>query len=275
MRAKYSRLLFLQNRALRIFPMLVVAVLVAAIIQQTVGSGNVNPYAVASTAFLARDLTGLPLTQGVVWTLIIEFKFYLILAVVGTITPAKLGWLYLAIAVIMLAAWAFGWQRNPTFATQLHDLHLIAFILVGASIYCAFRNEGEPLAIRIMVVIAALVSFNVIRWLAISGLGIRPMQDMSPLTQLIIIPVFIALALSREFLRGKPARFFEVASNMTYSLYLLHVSVGVLLLSALSRVWSVYPTLLVTSVIVMALSLGAHYGIEKQFMARRAEVKQR
>ena len=87
---KYSRATFLANRFLRIFPMLVFAVLLSAAIQYFLGNRSTLDLASAiATATLTNHIFGKELSLGVVWTLIIEFEFYILLATLGVITQRK------------------------------------------------------------------------------------------------------------------------------------------------------------------------------------------
>ncbi|MBQ4796704.1 acyltransferase family protein, partial [Pectobacterium versatile] len=84
MLSRYSRKQFLINRFFRIFPMLIAAVIVAAAIQYQFGDHlSLSIGNVLSTMMLTNQFTGYPLTLGVVWTLMIEFKFYLLITFLG------------------------------------------------------------------------------------------------------------------------------------------------------------------------------------------------
>lgn len=87
---RYSLKGFIVNRFFRIYPMLVCAVIIDALIKYRFGRGvSVGVSDFLSTITLLNQFSGFDLTLGVVWSLFVEIKFYIILYIVGVLNFQK------------------------------------------------------------------------------------------------------------------------------------------------------------------------------------------
>ncbi len=275
---RYNRSQFLLNRVYRIFPMLTVSVLVAAAIQYGWGNREALHWtAVLSTMFLANDLTGQPMTLGVVWTLIVEFKFYLLLALFGKLTQPKILMVAAAISglygiYVLLLFLGFGKSQvlMVTLANAgLRDLHYIVLMLIASSFQIALAQK-QPWYWRAAPVLVVIAIFNLLRWILVKKLEIHPWQDINIATQLAIYPLFVGcLLLQKRGADSMIAHWIKGTSDITYSLYLLHLSIGILLMSVLRhRIDNQYVLVFTVIAIVCGVSYATFHAIEKRFRYR-------
>ncbi len=273
MLSRYSRKQFLINRFFRIFPMLVVAVIVAAAIQYQFGDrlsltiGNV-----LSTMTLTNQFTVHPLTLGVVWTLMIEFKFYLLITILGRLNCVKILW---AVAsMFMLLALQIGLVKSEIYSTSpeamkvansiIHDFCFMIFMLCGSAFWIII-NQSKASITSVGTFLLILLSYNIYRYICINELGIHLYQDINLSTQFIVSLLFgLCLLIQKYFPYENPiTRVVCALSNVTYSLYLLHVSLGFFLLSRLRHVIeNQYLLLVAVTIVVTLISAGTYRFIE-------------
>ncbi|WKV48896.1 acyltransferase family protein [Dickeya fangzhongdai] len=273
MLSRYSRKQFLINRFFRIFPMLVVAVIVAAAIQYQFGDrlsltiGNV-----LSTMTLTNQFTVHPLTLGVVWTLMIEFKFYLLITILGRLNCVKILW---AVAsMFILLALQIGLVKSEIYSTSpeamkvansiIHDFCFMIFMLCGSAFWIII-NQSKASITSVGTFLLILLSYNIYRYICINELGIHLYQDINLSTQFIVSLLFgLCLLIQKYFPYENPiTRVVCALSNVTYSLYLLHVSLGFFLLSRLRHVIeNQYLLLVAVTIVVTLISAGTYRFIE-------------
>ncbi len=260
---KYSRSHFLLNRFLRIFPMLVVAVLLAAAIQYYGGDKTtLDKAGIIATATLTSTLVGKPMTLGVVWTLIIEFEFYLILALLGQLTQRKILLTCALIVAITVFCMTFRTNSNPL----LTDLYFIIYMLIGSSARIAF-DEFKVSGCKLALYAPAMVvgAFELNRYLMVKLLKLHPGQDINAISLVITVALFGALATVGKLIskRGSARWLVEQSSDLTYSIYLTHLALGIFLISRLRHyLHSDYAVLIITFSLVTLLSIITYRFIE-------------
>ncbi len=272
---KYSTSQFLINRVFRIFPMLIVSVLVAALIQYSYGNRDaLSGLSVLSTMFLLNDVTGQPYSLGVVWTLIIEFKFYLLLALFGELTNKKTYAMVLLVAAMCTAYYVvllLGVSPTVFFSNAIIlDLHYIILMLIGSSLYLAIADRQKAWYWRFAPPLFLVLAFNLIRHVVVHVLHIRPWQDINLVSQVVLFAFFLScLGFQKYVTNGHLARVVKYVSDITYSLYLLHLSLGIFLLSVLrDRIANQYVLVLSVMLVLSLISLVGYHGIEKRFLYR-------
>ncbi len=260
---KYSRPLFLLNRFLRIFPMLVIAVLLAAVIQYYGGDKTtLDKAGILATATLTTTLTGKPLTLGVVWTLIIEFEFYLLLAVLGLLTQRKILMACMGIIALTAACSAFKIQSNPL----LPDLYFVIYMFIGSSARLAvddFKSSGRRIVLCRPALVLLAFEFN--RYLLVTILGLHPGQDINAVSLAITAALFVAFTTAGNVIaKNDLARWLvEQSADLTYSIYLTHLALGIFLISRLRHyLHNDYTALIVTFSLVTLLSIATYRFIE-------------
>lgn len=259
MLARYSKLKFLTNRFFRIFPMLFFAVFLAAIIQYFFGDrSSLTIFSVISTGTLSNQITGQPVSLGVIWTLIIEFKFYILLALVGRFNYTKIliiAFAFFLLLAVQIALALNGFYDDASFFLKfsnsiIHDSGFLMFMLCGSMMWFILQKKKDT-AIGLCILMALLALFNIYRFLSTKYLNIAFHQDIGPVTQITSLALFCFCFFLNDLLRGTVGRSIGFISNITYSLYLIHVSIGLFLISRLRHTID-NPYLLLITVTILA-----------------------
>lgn len=260
---KYSRSFFLLNRFLRIFPMLIIAVLLAAAIQYYGGdSTTLDKGNVLATATLTTRLTGKSLTLGVVWTLIIEFEFYILLFVLGKLTQRKI---LISCMVIVTATYLYA-LLNRQASPILTDLYFILYMLAGSSARLAFdefTDTGRKFVIFWPILVLAAFELN--RYGCVEILKLHPGQDINLFSLGATVILLCMLAGFGKMIENiQSARWLiEHSSDLTYSIYLTHLALGIFVISRLRHYLpGDYSTLAVTFILVTVFSAITYKFIE-------------
>ncbi|MCB5201871.1 acyltransferase [Neorhizobium sp. T786] len=269
---RYSRTVFLLNRAFRIFPMLVCAVLAAAAIQALVGVwSDLSIGAVLSTMTLTNDITGYKNILGVTWTLVIEWKFYFLIAILGQLSERKILWasagILAVLAVQALAAQAFvATAPDAPNALGLNavDLSYLLFMLIGSSFWVA-RNKHGIMNIRsLMTPIVVILAFNGARLLVTGPMEMRLHQDFNLISQVVVFSLFGFFVWISSWDWSRWGKAVDHSSSMTYSIYLLHVPLGILLISILRNfIGNSYVILITTTLLVLVAAYLSYACIER------------
>jgi peptidoglycan/LPS O-acetylase OafA/YrhL len=261
-----SRIEFLIKRLCRIYPPLILSILVALLFSKW--TGVVVPD--IKSIFLNFSLFNyfqIPqvIIQGVAWSLVIEMKFYLVSLILLTSLqrwPAFHVVLQsILVGVCILYCRAFGDQ----FFLFAAGYAYIPYLLVGQLFYYHQRKR-LPTAVFLLLV---GLQFALIQW------GIRTIHTTFLSTEnsylinfVFAFALFSILAMSNQkTITGLPKR----VAEMSYSLYLLHGSVGIAMLSILHSHLPYLPSLLIAIVITLGSAWLSYLWIEKpsQKMARR------
>jgi peptidoglycan/LPS O-acetylase OafA/YrhL len=273
---RYSRKAFIVNSFFRIFPMLVFSVLLGAAMQYQFGDRNsLNPSAVLSTLALTNHFTGHPFSLPVVWTLIIEFQFYILLALIGPVNIRKI--LCILGGILLISTCFIGYSASAVHSGDLqrvqevkrwvHDFHYIIFMLFGSCLWLAMEGTQRSTIRKwcVLLLLVILLGFNLNRYLLQHHGNVVLHQDIHPINQIIVCAIFTAVVvLDRLIARNvKILRYIVAASNITYSLYLVHIIIGFYLLSTLRHtIYDQNLLVLVVTALVTAFSVITYRYIE-------------
>lgn len=276
-----TRRSFAIRRVLRIFPPLILAILISWLAVQVAVATDTRLIGVDEEGSPLRWLAATLLLDGwlpggrvldVTWTLVVELLFYaLTFALIGfsKTRPIAATWVmigvWVALSVAFLNVFGDGGPQNRS------SIYYVGFLLAGRAIYLWHRKlvrgidavfmAGLPIMIYCLIVEAITPGYLI----APGGwTGLEPV-----LTYVWAVVVFMLM------LSLSPARSvqpFTLIGDVSYSLYLLHIPVGITVLNLLDRV-GVPET--VNSVLAVAASIGvstaSYYAVEKPFqrLARR------
>lgn len=215
---------FLVNRALRIFPTYACC-LGLGTLAIFLGSRYWNqPFGydvkvLAANALLVFNLLGQPSMDAVNWTLAIEVKFYLLMALGGAaLLRPGVGWLLAALAAA--AALTFNGTRGVPIATPLlMELNYIVFMLAG----CLFHQHVSGLISTRALVARALLVVGVFSY----TWSIGPQQGQFPAVTIWYYCAFAVFALCyalRE--RFRPVPVLDFLAAVSYPLYCVHALFG-------------------------------------------------
>jgi peptidoglycan/LPS O-acetylase OafA/YrhL len=153
-----------------------------------------------------NDLAHVPWINVVYWTLAIEFQWYLL---VGLIMPMlasrRAPWRFLAIVAMMLAFYQFPWDRLV--------FHYLPVFLIGVFV---FQYRAGVIELREMLGLIAVMVFGTHRplgWLVLS----------------VAVPTGLLIAFSKFHNHAM-----DRVGDISYSLYLLHLPIGVSLIGLLA-----------------------------------------
>jgi peptidoglycan/LPS O-acetylase OafA/YrhL len=227
---------FVIKRVFRLAPMLVLAVIIAYILSAVLVRWGLPPI----LGFAARSLTDLtlsvfllnsiipsPTTLGVTWSLVPEVGFYVLMVVAWrALARQPLGGTYLIIALVALIR--LGTMAVVSFRAGQYFFVQVEFILVGRAIYLGWAGLASYRAAALLASVALMT---------LAGLHLADPYSRSELfgansvafSWAIALALFIALTMVPRCPR--PLRFL---ADSSYSIYLLHIPIGSLVLSVLS-----------------------------------------
>lgn len=264
-----DHLSFAVKRALRIYPPLIVAVLLTVWLYQLQahvdGVGNEISRLTMRDVLLTMTLAnvyvpGVTSVLGVSWTLTIEMLFYLLclamLPLVRRWPWATVGG-FLAVTLVSV-----GWVRqhpgNYSIGTFGSTIIYVPFFVLGMILYF---NWAKRLSTN-QSLLALAVTWVVLVY------GVRAIQPFA-LTPEYAIPssVGIAFGMFAVFManseRIRMPRAFTFAADVSYSMYLYHLPVGVLVISALLPKTGFTIAFFVAFVVVMLFSWLSYRFVEQ------------
>jgi peptidoglycan/LPS O-acetylase OafA/YrhL len=261
-----GRLQFLINRFFRLYPtylfcfvLTCAAIYFACRYQDHVFPHDLKQIAIGAALGLRDVVFWVPSIDGVVWTLEIEIKFYIICAIFSGLLRNRSLLIFLVPPAIFLAVASVGLfpilQNRYTYWIGLSGPHLI-FMFAGVALHYFYygRTSGKQTILLVgALFIGYALSFK-------SGLFYRPE----------LIPTYCAALLTFVGFQIFPRpierlRFLSFWSDISYPLYLIHgvsgyAALQILLEKGLPAI-VVFPVVFAT---VTMIAAGVHFAIEKK-----------
>lgn len=262
MQERYSRIEFLLNRIFRIFPALVISVLIIAVFLRYTQHVHFDSQSYLGTITLTwRFFQTRPIDE-VTWTLVIEMMFYFAACFFGFFNIARLCFLQCLVLLIVFIS-----------TTSHHAfIHLLAqnskylnFILVGTAL--RLSEKIKHFLNKLMVLVFAMSLAYVTFRLYTLGYPHEIDSYASLGTQGLVIALFMTLYFMRKWFNAVPGLFYKPA-NITYSLYLVHCPIG-LCMMVYFRNFLKNPYLLIALALLFTsiIALFIYYLIEKPGIA--------
>jgi peptidoglycan/LPS O-acetylase OafA/YrhL len=217
---------FVASRVGRLYPAYWVAVLLtAAVLFLNQGLidrwGSLGPSGVAMNLTMFQSAFGVPHVDGVFWTLWVELKFYLLLALLAMagITRGRL----LALCLIWPVAGALAAQAgSPLLVAALEPVYA-PFFCIGILLYLVHRegwsaSSGLLLALNYCFALYTCSSYFVPWTLGVAGSGIS-FRGVAVLLTLSILAIGLATLTRLDRLDW---RWLTFLGALTYPLYLVH-----------------------------------------------------
>ena len=261
------------KRLLRIYPMLVVAVVVSAALF-TVGlhplstgeATSVDPASLLTNMSLANYLmTPRVVLVDVGWTLVIEMLFYGVLFVAlpvlrRVVWPVVIG--ELAVVAAVLATTHLG---GPFYELLAVNVGYLPALLLGQIVWAV---HGGRIRLWVGVALGVVAAAEYV-WAGLPGMGRQPTVYHYNLTLAIGVTVFLAVL--RVESRLRPNALIGYLADRSYSLYLLHGLIAVALMNVVYPVTG-YPVAVAAGVVATVVAAHAsHRWVERPGMrlARR------
>jgi peptidoglycan/LPS O-acetylase OafA/YrhL len=224
---------FAVRRVLRIFPVLLLALLLVAVVEAAARSAGLPRMpgleadsfrSYLTTFFLSNWWSGEPYALRMTWTLQVEILFYVLTAMFLVMTRrrplASTWWLAGAwvagTAIVLGLPWAYRIQ---------HDTVYVAFLVLGRLIYFV-HTRRTTLGESAPLFAAVAVAFVLLETKAFPGLLAEPQHGAASSYAIALIAFVACLQLAPDSL-PRPLRF---TGDISYSMYLFHVPVGMLTL---------------------------------------------
>lgn len=252
---------FALKRVFRIFPMLIVAVLLAIGLDDDVRQ-QATPVTVLTNMLLVNYwVYPQVVLVGVAWTLAIEILFYAwVLATfwLRRWPAARAGLLLAVVIVVVLAARAFG----PAFFLFAASAAYLPYLAVGQILYLLLhqRSIGVPAAISLL----GLAYATLLLGLRSIHVQFLPLDNSYLVSFTLALVVFLFAWSVNDRLR--PGRLVRLLADTSYSVYLFHGIVGFFLLGHLMPRLGIGAALVVTVPAVFGFVMLVHHAVEKPLL---------
>ncbi len=260
---------FLLARALRIYPVYLAAMAleVAALMASRAWWGRpvwIDPATLWGNALLIANYAGLPAFDMVNWTLCIEVKFYLLIALLagpvlrGSVRVVCAAALALAAASVA-AAWTLppGGQALRSFGVESSYL-----IYMLAGVLFSFHLRGQLRQSGLVAGVGALAGLFLLSWREGAAAGHYDFR-YNTVNYLYALALFAGLYAMRR--RVRPFWLLDAAARISYPLYLIHVLVGFAVLRLLTAGFGLGYGLALAGTVAALVLLAAllHVGLER------------
>jgi peptidoglycan/LPS O-acetylase OafA/YrhL len=258
---------FVASRVGRLYPAYWVAVLLTAAVlflnQGLIdGWGSLGPSGVAMNLTMFQSAFGVPHVDGVFWTLWVELKFYLLLALLAMagITRGRL----LALCLVWPVAGALAAQAGSRLLVAALEPVYAPFFCIGILLYLVHRegwsaSAGLLLALNYCFALYTCSSYFVPWTLGVAGSGIS-FRGVAVLLTLSILAIGLATLTRLDRLDW---RWLTFLGALTYPLYLVHQVPGWVLIHRLAPVLPAYVTVGLVLVVVLAAACLVHRFVER------------
>ena len=281
---RHTRAGFLVARALRIYPTYVAALALQMLVLAADAHlwGRAFPYTAAqvlANATLFENYLGVPSLDLVNWTLGVELKFYLVMALAAPLLRAGSVGLLLGIAAAAIglnaaigagAGSGFEGSHAGLVTAASYDSLYIVFMTIGVAF--SYHQRGLLRLPGLLVLVPALGALFLGCWWISRIAGQFPIVPENYMGALVVFALLYAMR------RHVPrSRVLAAMAAISYPFYLLHVLVGFSLLKLLmlGAGLGYEASLAVTLGTVALLAWGLHVGVERPSIRLAAPLRLR
>ncbi|MHC2147790.1 acyltransferase family protein [Pseudomonas sp. 210_17 TE3656] len=242
---RYTRRGFLINRFFRIFPVLLVALVVIGVFAWASQGIVFNASSYFASLTLTYLIFGVVPVAGVLWTLFIEVAFYIFSAVIGRFSVYKLYAFQILLLVLIICS--VKWPNYYYLTVVASQFKYMLMICMGSAIYLAEREECWYR--RVSLVLGALVlTYLGFQYFRVGHEDISTYNNFG--TQLLALSLFLFFYLISKL--GYCNRSVSLLADLVYPIYLLHTALG-LGTMALVRGVTTNPYILLVSAILVTV----------------------
>ena len=250
---------FAVRRVLRIFPPLAAAVVVAAVLHHLVGTEQ--PWQNYLVGVTLAGYLAVPqiIVLDVAWTLVIEVIFYVLIGVLSPLLKSRLPALALVAGTALpLLVIVFARDFGGSFFLFAASTAYVPLLLIGSALY--LRRTG---CIGLAAT-AVLMAANY----AVFVLGLRSIHTVFlPIENSYLVSAAYALGLFMLALDRPAPRALKFVGDISYSLYLLHGTLGFFVVYRLLPYGAGMAAPIVASVVCIVASYAFYRGVERPAMA--------
>ncbi|MDB5799416.1 MAG: putative rane protein [Rhodocyclales bacterium] len=252
---------FCVSRAIRLYPAFLVCCSITFVTKALLGESNTSLTEYLLNMTLVGGLTGVHYVAGVYWSLIVELKFYILMALIIRFDGVKrietVYWLWLVAAA---ASSAIGWMplKIALIGGFAH------YFVAGGALYLIHRRGVSTGRIGLLTISGAWVLWSVYGHTL--QLQTQFSTRFSPLLACVIASGFFVVFLGAPYLQrerrsdsSRASRFLVLLGAITYPLYLVHEDLGYILINWLYPAFNAHVVLVLTIVSMLTLS----YAIQK------------
>lgn len=257
--ARYNRRQFLLNRFFRIFPTLTAAVAILGIFLYLTQGITFNAESYLASITLTYPWLGIVPITGVLWTLVIEVIFYLIVFLVGKFTLHRL----IFIQAILLLTIFVGVVYREHYYLWLagYQSRFLLFITIGSAVYLAEKEEATftKFATLLPSIILSYVGFQLFK---LGKVDASTYENLG--THLLAASIFLGFYHLGPVLLKRLPNMVATLADLVYPFYLIHTAIG-LVTMALVREHINQPYLILLSAVLASLlaSWVLHQSVEK------------
>lgn len=248
------------KRVFRLVPALWVSVIIVFLAREIArasgvgaptGTGGHSVWSYVRGGLLLDQITG-PTINGVTWTLVIEVLFYGLTATFMTLTRRRPQ----AATVAMLAITAMAAVTLNHFSDNVgivNDVVFVGFLLLGRSLYLGHRGLIEPRRSHVLSLAVAVVTVALSEYCVPGSMSTVGGPQVSYLLGLLVFLVFMHAAP-----QSAPWPIRRLA-DVSYSLYLLHIPVGMLTIDLVLRSGAPFTVAFLVAVAASVIAATASY----------------
>jgi peptidoglycan/LPS O-acetylase OafA/YrhL len=223
---------------------------------------------------MLQSAFGVAHLDGVFWTLWVELKFYVLLALLGLAGFTRDRLLLLCLAWPVLGA--MGAQAGSTLVVALLEPDYAPFFCIGILLYLV-RRDGWSAPVGLLLGLNTCAALWVcetyyVPWsVDVAGAGV----SMRALTLLLLACIGALALVTLTPVARLDWRWLTTAGALTYPLYLVHEYPGWALVQRLAPVLPAYVVLAVVTAAVLAVAWGIHVLVERPLGPRLRRVVER
>lgn len=278
--------LFIFNRVLRIFPLLIIAVFIVI----TINRGNSSPVDILRVLTLQLN-TGHPMTGwgheifpiGPIWTISVEFQFYLLFPVLVLLLH-RFGVKHLLLMVIfivltrlivtLMVGSSIYYDMYHTILGRF-DQFLIGMIL--GWFYLKYKNNTNYTKYSLLICLFSLVLITLLMYANKNPLKIYSSIyyfSLEAIAWSMFIFGYITVKCPKNIVFNKIDKWLSLLGMFTFSIYLFHLPIGIIVTNIfeLADANTLTESILNTTIrlpFILFFSLLSYYAIEKPFMSFR------
>ncbi|MCR0984798.1 acyltransferase family protein [Roseomonas populi] len=218
----------------------------------------------ATQLLFVRDLLGLPSIDGIVWTLEVEVRFYLLCLLLapalraGRVAPLVTASLVMLGTIGAVASFPLPPAGLEALTELAISAQMITFMLVG-TVFHAWHRGTEPRRVC-LVAGAALLALFAAQW-AIGGMAAALVPGL--LSYAAALGLFAALFAGRHRIRRVPGPLDGLA-RISYPLYVVHGVAGFAVMRLLLEAgWGPGAAILAATALAFVAALILHLGVER------------